>query len=353
MLKMQLKIICAITYLFWKPCLKVIFRLRHSFHFIGRGWISLRLISLVFFLSASFSHGLWNGGLKRHLDFASLMFFLCTHPPLSRDLPLPASFLWGPQSRAKSHIFAVRRFCSSLVAEYPGYATRSAHSAARSWLWGCVCILPPLRISRFLKPLFVVWWGFPLHILCFPAVRLAQVPASPWGQFLAPFAHRSRTPGHFCLQFLLHFDFVFDSWRYLIFFFLIRHTHKTVFILYVFLLFGAGVVIWKGHQMHELVIKSWLKDLVFLNHFHLNSHLTLLGDIESLCIPAILAFFQFLALNLPLSLFLELNLSLSFVSQSLPIKSWGTMCLCVDILISFDLCKSLLLWRRKWLRPAY
>lgn len=242
MLKMQLKIICAITYLFWKPCLKVIFRLRHSFHFIGRGWISLRLISLVFFRSASFSHGLWNGGLKRHLDFASLMFFLCTHPPLSRDLPLSASFLWGPQSRAKSHIFAVRRFCSSLVAEYPGYATRSAHSAARSWLWGCVCILPPLRISRFLKPLFVVWWGFPLHVLCFPAVRLAQVPASPWGQFLAPFAHRSRTPGHFCLQFLLHFDFVFDSWRYLIFFFFFNQTHtqNRVYTLCIFAIWSWG-----------------------------------------------------------------------------------------------------------------
>lgn len=47
----------------------------------------------------------------------------------------------------------------------------------------------------------------------------------------------------------------------------------------------AGVVIGKGLQVHEFIIQSWLKDLVFLSHFHLNSHPALSDDLESLCTP--------------------------------------------------------------------
>lgn len=54
-----------------------------------------------------------------------------------------------------------------------------------------------------------------------------------------------------------------------------------------------------------------------LKSFYLNSPPASLGDIESLCTPVTLAFFQFLALNLPLFLFLELNLNVAFLPQSL------------------------------------
>lgn len=51
--KIELKIICATTYLFLKVPLKVIFRLLYSFHLKG---ISLMLVLLAIFLGAGFSH---------------------------------------------------------------------------------------------------------------------------------------------------------------------------------------------------------------------------------------------------------------------------------------------------------
>lgn len=165
------------------------------------------LILLVIFLSASFSHVLWNCSLELHLEIASHVFFLCAHPDPSRDLLLPTSYLSGPQCRVKSNI------CSKGLLFHdddgiPGTQHQAPDSIAQC-LVVRLCLPPHLSLGKqIFKALFHCGVGAsPFTVSDFQ--QRAWLKSQPFpDDIFHPISPQKQANGHLCLQYTLHFCLV-------------------------------------------------------------------------------------------------------------------------------------------------